>query len=229
MSSSEFDPYHDTYTETVEASFGFSGLKHDFFLASKAHVVADMVAEHMPDGRKPELLDVGCGVGLLHPYLSGAFSAISGADVSQKSIEQARGRNPGNRYLAYGGDRLPFEDDSFDVVLAVCVLHHVPVADWMRFLGELHRVARPGGLVALIEHNRLNPATRLSVARCPFDKDAVLVPGRKLETMFGSIGLTGITRRYFVFFPSNSARVRRIERHLSGLPLGAQYLCFGTV
>jgi SAM-dependent methyltransferase len=115
------------------------------------------------------------------------------------------------------------------MALSVCVLHHVPPTEWLQFLSEMQRVVRPGGLVSLIEHNRINPATQLSVARCPFDVDAVLVGGRKMDAMFRAIGLKDISRRYFVFFPSKLARLRTLEKRLSWLSLGAQYLAFGKV
>jgi hypothetical protein len=42
-------------------------------------------------------------------------------------------------------------------------------------IAEMARVTRPGGMVAIIEHNPLNPVTRHIVSRCPFDRDAVLL------------------------------------------------------
>jgi hypothetical protein len=59
--------------------------------------------------------------------------------------------------------------------LSFCVLHHVPPTQWVGFLCEMRRVVRPDGLVCLIEHDPLNPLTKLVVARCEFDRDAVLL------------------------------------------------------
>ena len=48
------------------------------------------------------------------------------------------------------------------------------------FVADMVRVTRPGGLVCVIEHNPLNPLTRLAVNRCPFDADAVLLRSGQL-------------------------------------------------
>ncbi|MFC0081709.1 class I SAM-dependent methyltransferase [Aciditerrimonas ferrireducens] len=100
------------------------------------------------------LLDLGCGVGTLTADLSarvapGPVVALDlAAEVlaeAQRSIADAAGTGPVAFALA-DGLRLPFPDDSFDVVHAHQVLQHV--ADPVAVLAELRRVCRPGGLVA---------------------------------------------------------------------------------
>ncbi len=96
------------------------------------------------------VLDVGCGTG----HLAGAIAAASGAadvfgvDLSPAYIAYARKRYPDPRLHFHVGDacRLGFADGSFDRVLAMLVLHFVPRADLA--IGEMCRVARPGGVVA---------------------------------------------------------------------------------
>ncbi|MCI2394592.1 methyltransferase domain-containing protein [Aliiroseovarius sediminis] len=225
----EFDAYRDNYVDTVEQSISFSGLSHDFFQKSKALMIRDLLALRLAHHPKPILLDVGCGIGALHPLLSGLFSSIHGVDVSGESIERAKLENPRNLYDTYDGERLPFADNSFDMVLSICVMHHVPVAQWTRFMAELTRVVLPGGMVCLIEHNPVNPGTRLSVARCPFDEDAVLLSTRKMRGYMRRAGLAEVATRNFVFFPSNRPKFRALERRLHWLPLGAQYAAIGRV
>ena len=225
----EFDAYRDTYVDTVEQSISFSGLSHDFFQRSKALMIRDLLALRLPERPMPKLLDVGCGIGALHPLLSSMFSSIHGVDISSKSIERARLENPDNLYRVYDGERLPFADNSFDMALSICVMHHVPVKQWTGFMAELTRVVSPGGIVCLIEHNPLNPGTRISVARCPFDADAVLIGTRRMRGYMGRAGLTNVATRNFVFFPTNRQLVRMLERRLHWLPLGAQFAAIGEV
>lgn len=225
----EFDDYRDTYVETVERSIRFSGLSHDFFQQSKALMIRDILALRLADCPRPRLLDVGCGVGSLHPLLSGLFASIHGVDVSGESIERAKLDNPGNCYDAYDGKRLPFADGSFDMALSICVMHHVPVLQWTGFMAELTRVVAPGGLVCMIEHNPLNPGTRISVARCPFDEEAVLLGSRKMRGYMLRAGLAEVETRNFVFFPTNRPAFRTLERWLHWLPLGEQYAAVGQV
>ena len=86
-----------------------------------------------------ELLDVGCGD---RPYeqLLGGAARVVGFDV------------PGNAHADLHGsiDALPVEDASFDVVLCLQVLEHVP--DPAAAVRELRRVVRPGGRVLVSTH-----------------------------------------------------------------------------
>ncbi|WP_226782789.1 class I SAM-dependent methyltransferase [Oceaniglobus trochenteri] len=223
----EFDAYRDSYVDTVEQSISFSGLSHGFFQQSKALMIRDLLAMRLADRPEPSLLDVGCGVGALHPLLSGLFGSIHGVDISGQSIERAKQDNPGNLYDAYDGKRLPFADNSFDMALSICVMHHVPVEQWTGFMAELARVVSPGGMVCLVEHNPANPGTRISVARCPFDADAVLLGPRKMRGYMRRAGLAEVATRNFVFFPTNRPAFRALERRLHWLPLGAQYAAIG--
>ena len=85
------------------------------------------------------VLDVGCGDRPYEKLLHGA-AEIVGFDV------------PGNPHADLHGsiDALPVEDASFDVVLCLQVLEHVP--DPAAAVRELRRVVRPGGRVLLSTH-----------------------------------------------------------------------------
>jgi SAM-dependent methyltransferase len=227
MSKDEFDEYRDNYVDVVEKSVEFSGLRHSFFQESKALIINDLLEQYLHGRPNKTLLDIGCGVGALHPYIDKMFTKIHGVDVSAESIAQAKINNPQHDYQFYEGQTLPFADNSVDMTLAVCVMHHVPKEFWENFLSEKARVVRPGGLVCLIEHNPINPATRLSVARCPFDKDAVLLGARQMRRRLRNADLEKVNTRHFVFFPSNAPMVRSIERYISWLPFGAQYAAVG--
>jgi SAM-dependent methyltransferase len=224
----QFDAYDLSYGDVVQSSVDFSGLPHSFFVTAKAAVIRDVVTAHF-SSRKPEALDVGCGVGVLHPQIRALFTRLSGTDVSAASLARARADNPDSDYRQCDGAVLPYGDAGFDFALAVCVMHHVPPSGRPAFLREMRRVSRPGGLVAIIEHNPFNPLTRCAVARCEFDRDAVLLRAGRLRRLMADAGLRGVTTRQFLFLPSAAPVARRIERGLAWLPLGAQYLACGTV
>ncbi len=122
---------------------------------------------------------------------------------------------------------MTFADGSFDAALAVTALHHVPPDDWDVFVAEMRRVVRPGGLVAIIEHNPWNPLTRLAVARCPLDQNAVLLSAGRASTLLKNAGCHRLADQHFLLLPSASRLARRLETYSSGLPLGAQYLAIG--
>jgi SAM-dependent methyltransferase len=171
-------------------------------------------------------LDVGCGLGLIHRHLGALDGRLDGIDISHDVVEEASHRNPSVRYRTYDGTTMPYADGELALVFAICVLHHVNAAAWPAFVGEMVRVTRPGGMIALIEHNPLNPLTRLVVARCAFDDDVVLVRKRRLERLLASLGTGQIESRYILFSPWQ--RLRRLDRHLGRVPLGAQYVTYAN-
>jgi SAM-dependent methyltransferase len=222
-----FDSYRSNYRDVVRSSIDFSGLPHSFFMRAKADLLRELIARRLGP-EKPAMLDVGCGVGSFHPLLRGMVGRLSGIDVSSASIAQARADNRSVDYRAFDGRSFPFDDAGFDLVTAICVLHHVAPAEWTHFMSEMRRVARPGGLVCVIEHNPLNPLTRLAVARCEFDRDAVLLGAGKARKLMAAAGLHEIGARHFLLLPWETGAARGVEGALSNLPLGAQYAAFGT-
>jgi SAM-dependent methyltransferase len=224
-----FDTYGEQYRDVVQSSIDFSGLSYDFVTAAKADIMREVVASRFGPDAKPSALDVGCGIGVLHRYVRVCFARLTAVDVSTACLEQAARANSGVEYRAYAGAELPFTSGAFDFAFAICVLHHVPPADWLGFLREMARVIRPGGAVCIIEHNPLNPLTQLSVRRCEFDRDAVLLPAWRTAGLMAQAGLGAVESRYFLLLPSAAAPARVIERGLARLPLGAQYIACGTV
>jgi SAM-dependent methyltransferase len=221
--ATDFDPYAEQYGSTVQRSIDFSGLDHDFFTRRKAQHLVDLATRWLGTLSELRALDVGCGVGTTDAHLVGRFGRLDGVDTSPEAIQRAAVANPSVCYLAYEGESLPYEDDSFDFVFAICVLHHVGLSERPRFMSELRRVARPGGLIAVFEHNPFNPLTRIAVDRCEFDADAVLLRAPEMRRLFEKAGLRPVERRYVILFPSNRSRLRALEKAVGALPLAAQY------
>lgn len=224
-----FDTYGKEYRDVVQASIDFSGLSYEFVTVAKADIMREVIAARLGAEAKPSALDVGCGIGVLHRYIRDRFARLCAVDVSTACLEQAARANSGVEYRAYSGAELPFATGEFDFAYAICVLHHVPPADWLGFMREMARVIRPGGVLCIIEHNPLNPLTQLSVRRCEFDRDAVLLPSWRTAGLMTQAGLKAVESRYFLLLPSAAAPARAIERGLARLPLGAQYIAYGTV
>jgi SAM-dependent methyltransferase len=207
----------------VQKSIDFIGRDHAFFTRIKAELLVELARTHIGDPRTVKALDVGCGTGETDAFLVGKLGTIEGVDVSEGVLETARSRHPELTYRCYDGRNLPYDARSFDLAFAICVVHHVPPAEWQEFIGELGRVVRGGGLLVVIEHNPFNPLTQLAVSRCEFDDDAVLVRRSRVEHLVESVGLQVRDSRYIEFFPWDHRLLRRAERALTLLPLGAQY------
>ncbi|MEO5323291.1 methyltransferase domain-containing protein [Mesorhizobium sp. CC13] len=226
-----FDGYGSSYGEAVARSIRFSGLGHDFFLGAKADLLRRLVDERQLrlGGERVCALDIGCGVGSLHPHLRGIFDRLHGCDVSEQSIERARHCNPDNEYGVCTSNLLPYRSATFDIAFASCVLHHVAPTSWPGFVEEMRRVVRPGGVACIIEHNPFNPLTRLAVMRCPFDEDAVLLGARKARALLVGAGFRQVRSEHFLLLPTPGRIAKAVERGLAAFPLGAQYACSARV
>ena len=220
----EFDRFSQDYADHVNEALAFSGTEQEFYLRAKAEQIARLAREHLADVPSPSLLDVGCGVGLIHSMLRDRYPDLTGVDVAPAALAQARKLQSGGRFALYDGRRLPFDADAFDLTYAVNVMHHVPPDSWEAFAAELSRVTRPGGLVVVFEHNPWNPLTRVIVSRCEFDDDAVLLAQGRLRRLLRGSGLVECDHRHIVFFPWSGRPWASIERSLGWLPLGAQHL-----
>jgi SAM-dependent methyltransferase len=100
-------------------------------------------ADLLPDGR---VLDLGCGIG--HSYELLAPRETVGVDIDPEALRgQARPTHVADMR------RLPFADASFEAVVSVHSLEHVP--DPERALAEARRVLAPGGTAVFVTPNRL--------------------------------------------------------------------------
>ncbi len=220
-----FDDYSKDYKNLVSDSINFSGLTVDFFTKGKADYIQNLINKY----QVKTVLDVGCGVGDIHGFFQGNGCQVTGVDVSGESIQIAQEKNTANTYLTYNGEKLPFDDDAFDMVYTICVMHHVPPAQWQDFVHEMVRVTKNGGVVAVFEHNPFNPLTRIAVNRCPFDADAVLLSSGKVEKLFKNTKAIQPKSEFIFFTPFKSVLGKVIDKIFYWLPLGAQYYTYGKV
>jgi SAM-dependent methyltransferase len=145
--------------------------------------------------------------------------------VSERSLALSKQRYPDStNYLLIENDRVPSAADAFDVVFSACVFHHIAHEEHAMWLRELHRITKPGGLIAIFEHNPLNPLTVHAVNTCPFDVNAKLLFASNLAQRLAEAGWASPRIRYNLFFPRRLALLRPIEDKLGWLPLGAQYV-----
>jgi SAM-dependent methyltransferase len=217
-----FDEHSADYSRQVNRALEVAGLPHDFFFEAKVRHILE-VRNRLPESAV-RVLEIGSGVGLLQQRLRPQFSRVWGIDPSIASLAAAPADRPEDRGIAADGLRLPFADESFHLVIAVCVLHHVAPDRWAAFLAEAARVLRRGGILTICEHNPWNPLTRLVVNRCEFDRDAVLLSLAESKGRLAAAGFAEIESRYIHFFPWRGTAWRRLERLLGPIPFGGQYV-----
>jgi 2-polyprenyl-3-methyl-5-hydroxy-6-metoxy-1,4-benzoquinol methylase len=226
-SQAEFDAYSNRYDAAVNAATAFSGLTVDFFTKVKANYILQIISEHFEDAAKVSALDLGCGVGNTLSLLSGKVGRLAGVDVSEACVSTARGRMPETEYRTFNGLDLPYADMSFDVVFAICVFHHVPIADRLHLASDVRRLLRAGGMFMIFEHNPRNLITMRVVNSCEFDKNAALLRSADAESLMRGVGLERVSSRFILTIPAAGPFLLGVDRMFSRLPLGAQYYTLG--
>ena len=126
---------------------------------------------HLDAAAGRRVLDLGCGRGERSVDLLGRGARVDGIDISPVYVGQAEaaaraaGHAP-ERFAFVAGDahRLPYDDQTFDLVVGDGILHHL---DLDRALGEVHRVLVPGGRALFREPLLDNPLLKLFRALTP--------------------------------------------------------------
>lgn len=117
---------------TVAAMTGWTDLHQRTVFGRRVRVLATALADLLPAGAR--VLDVGCGDGSIDAAVMAQRPdvEIEGIDVLVRPTTRIPVR-------PYDGDTIPHDDDSFDAVTLVDVLHHTK--DPAKVLGEAARVA----------------------------------------------------------------------------------------
>jgi ArsR family transcriptional regulator len=132
-----------------------------------------------------DVLDIGCGDGVLAELIHRHVSSYTGIDHSETIVNAARKRlsQADNCYFQQGDmHTLPFEADQFDQVLMLQVLTYSPQPQ--QAIGEAYRVLRPGGrllLTTLNKHPHQQQVSAFGHVNLGFDTDAL----RQLATSAG--------------------------------------------
>lgn len=97
-----------------------------------------------------EVLDVGCSGGwMIEEIIRQKSKNYTGIDTNKDSIKLAKKKYPNGKFLVGSAIKIPFKDNSFDVVLAFDVLEHIPVRTEKTMFAEINRVLKPKGSLLL--------------------------------------------------------------------------------
>ena len=159
----------------------------------------ESVLSYVKPGMK--VLDAGCGEGVLSVMMANKGAVVTGVDISvpniEKSIEYAREADLKIDFVLGDSEKLPFNDNSFDLVVSSHVLEHLP--DFDLGLREVMRVSKKRSVVAI--PTVLNACSLVQVGhgwfylKGPKSFLAFFVGGFK---MFGSLlsGKEGVNETY---------------------------------
>mgnify|MGYP002713052969 CR=1 FL=1 len=109
------------------------------------------IMEHLPNTNNVSVLDIGCGNGALLKELNSRIHKGVGVDVSKNLIENAQNKHVMFSNLSFvkiDGPSLPFEDNSFDVVISLLSFRYL---DWDPIIEEIQRVLGKQGKLIIID------------------------------------------------------------------------------
>ncbi|MCL2299126.1 MAG: methyltransferase domain-containing protein [Firmicutes bacterium] len=138
------------------------------------------------------VLDVGCGTGALLRRIAGTADITGyGVDVEENMIAQAQKQCPEMQFAIAPCDQLPFEDQSFDAVVACMAYHHFD--NKAGFAQEAARVLRPGGVLYIVDPRFPWPVRKAmnGIARL-FRVVGEFLTAQEMEARFVPFGFTGV-------------------------------------
>ena len=111
--------------------------------------LAELARELPPDA---SVLDLGCGAGIpATRWLSERFT-VTGVDFSAKQLELARRHAPGATFIRADMTDLSFAPETFDAVVALHSIIHVPRTEHLTLLKNVSRWLKPGGAFLATRH-----------------------------------------------------------------------------
>jgi 2-polyprenyl-3-methyl-5-hydroxy-6-metoxy-1,4-benzoquinol methylase len=218
---SQFNSLADTYSEVTSKQHAFFDSNTQYLQEYKVAIAKELVPE------PKTVLDYGCGIGLLQEFLGSYYSAstIYAADISEDSLAHIHHHYPDTKVL----DCETALQQSFDLIVVSCVLHHVPIEDREGLVKRLMKAVNEGGSLLIFEHNPLNPVTQYLVNTCPIDEDAILLRRSECSRLIHLSEETKASKSgYTLFFPGMLKALRPLEKKLRWLPAGGQYFLLAT-
>lgn len=152
--------FHDDWAHSVDpASVKVDELETACTLPETRYIIKRLGKSHLK-GRK--ILEIGCGCGEASVYFAKQGAEVYATDLSPGMVELAQKVAAHHRCKIHGcvcaAEELPFEDNTFDVVYAANVLHHVDID---KALDEVVRVLKKNGVFVAWDPVAYNPAINI--------------------------------------------------------------------
>ena len=144
--ASEFEEEYRTLTE--------SGYIATAFLLGREKIDRIVYRELGCHDRSATVLDVGCGIGSQVAEIRNLGFEVSGLEPAAEMRRLAIAANAGVEIRDGSITALPYDDGSFDMVIALEVLRYLPAVDSEAAWREMLRVLRPGGTIVVTMVNR---------------------------------------------------------------------------
>ncbi|MEO0250249.1 MAG: class I SAM-dependent methyltransferase [candidate division WOR-3 bacterium] len=131
------------HPEEYERMYRYEG--EYWWFVGRRELILTLVQDWLGEHSNGLFLEAGCGTGAMLKTLE-QWGLVIGVDLATPALEFCRRR--GCAYLVQASvERLPFPEETFDLITALDLLEHVE--DDQGALSEFYRVLKPGGLLAL--------------------------------------------------------------------------------
>lgn len=150
----------------------------------------DVILEQIPKNAI-SILDAGCGYGRLLIKIHDLFPHISltGTDIAKGILDEAKEKSSNKEidieYSVADLESLPFENESFDVIITEHVLHHIP--DIQKAMNEVYRCLKPNGKYIVSFNGEKNLQTIdqiLDIAKDCFDPTPSYANGKHITKKY---------------------------------------------
>jgi len=130
--------YYDNATET--------NLLQKYWHSQKINTLQKLIAFQ----KFKKILDVGCAGGYMANKVNYIFpkSKITGIDVYKESIDYAKKKYPNINFIVADAHKLPFKDNTFDMVICYETIEHV--VNPKKVLAEIKRVMKKNGKALVV-------------------------------------------------------------------------------
>jgi len=221
---SAFDPYAQNYEAALNRGLSLTGETRDYFARRRVEIVAACCRRL--GLRAESVCDFGCGTGDTLPLLQSILGAkkLIGLDPSTQSLATARERHSLIDVELATPAQFPPGLAACDAIYCNGVFHHIPLSERLSAARHVLDLLRPGGYWFFWENNPFNPGTRWSMARIPFDHDAIVLRPREARHLAEQAGARWLQTTFHFYFPRFLRHLRPAEKWLVRLPLGGQYL-----
>src|SRR3989344_9311059 len=98
------------------------------------------------------ILEIGCGDGSRSVAIATRCQALTSVEPDENKLKQALARKiPNATFKVESGEKLSFDDNSFDATIFTLSLHHIPIKKMETAIDEAVRVTRKSGYIIFLE------------------------------------------------------------------------------